>query len=105
MTTLSVIYPRSPGARFDYSYYQQTHLPLVAGRWQEAGLVAAEALRGISAPDGGEAPFFAMALIRFQSPEQLGAALAGEHTAEIMGDLTNFTDVQPIVQVNEDITG
>jgi uncharacterized protein (TIGR02118 family) len=74
---MTVIYQRSVGARFDYSYYQQTHLPLVAKRWQEAGLVSAEALRGISAPDGGEAPCFAIALLRFQSPEHLGAALMG----------------------------
>jgi uncharacterized protein (TIGR02118 family) len=104
LTTLSVIYPRSAGATFDYSYYQQTHLPLVTSRWQDAGLVSAEALRGISTPDGGESPFFAIALISFQSHEHLGAALAGEHTPEIMEDIANFTSVQPIVQLNEGIT-
>ncbi len=105
MTTLSVIYPRSAGATFDYDYYEQTHLPLVASRWQDAGLVSTEAFRGVSAPDGSEAQFFAIAMISFDSPEHLGAALTGEHAAEIMGDLTNFTNVQPSVQVNEGIRG
>lgn len=101
MTTLSVIYPRSSGATFDYQYYERIHLPLVANRRQEAGLVGAEALRGTSAPDGSEAAFLAIALVQFQSPEHLSAALTGEHVAEIIGDIANFTNVQPVLQINE----
>lgn len=103
MSTISVIYPRSSGATFDYEYYAQTHLPLVASRWRDAGLIGAEALRGISAADGSDAAFFAIALIRFSSPEHLRAAVTGEHAAEIMGDIANFTSVQPLLQVNERI--
>ena len=66
MTTISVIYPRDPTATFDYGYYEEQHLPLVVKRWRGAGLVDAQALRGISALDGSEAPFFAIALIRFE---------------------------------------
>lgn len=103
MTTISVIYPRSSGATFDFEYYEQTHLPLVASRWRDAGLVGAEALRGISTPDGSEAAFLAIALIRFQSPEHLREALTGEHAAEVMSDIANFTNIQPVLQVNERI--
>jgi uncharacterized protein (TIGR02118 family) len=103
MTTISVIYPRSPGATFDFDYYKQTHLPLVASRWRDSGLVGAEALRGISAADGSEAAFLAIALIRFQSPEHFRKAVTGEHAAEIMGDIANFTNIQPVLQVNERI--
>lgn len=105
MATVSVIYPRRSDATFDYGYYEQAHLPLVASRWKDAGLVGAEALRGTGAPDGSEAPFFAIALLRFQSREHLGAALNGEHAPEIMRDIANFTNVQPIVQINEVIAG
>jgi uncharacterized protein (TIGR02118 family) len=103
MTTISVIYPRSEGTTFDYDYYEQTHLPLVAERWGDAGLVGAEALRGVSAPDGSEAPFFAIALLRFESMDRFRAAVSGEHAGEIMGDIINFTNVQPSLQVNERI--
>lgn len=103
MATMSVIYPRRSGATFDYEYYEQTHLPLVTSRWRDAGLVGAEALRGISAPDGSEAPFLAIALIHFQSPEHLSQAVTGEHAAEIIGDIANFTNIQPVLQVNERI--
>ena len=103
MATVSVIYPRSEGATFDYDYYEQTHLPLVAERWRDAGMVDAQALRGVGAPDGGEPPFLAIALIRFESAERLRAAVAGEHAGEIMADIANFTNVRPVLQVNETI--
>lgn len=104
MATLSVLYPRQPGARFDYDYYQQKHLPLVTERWADAGLVGGEALLGKNAADGSDAPFFAIGMIHFESARALDAALAGEHAAELIGDIRNFTDVQPILQTNERIT-
>jgi uncharacterized protein (TIGR02118 family) len=103
MTTISVIYPRSEGATFDYDYYEQTHLPLVAQRWADAGLVGAEALRGVSGVDGSEPAFLAIALLHFESLDRFQTAVTGAHAAEIMGDIANFTSVQPVLQVNEAI--
>ena len=105
MVTISVIYPRSEGAHFDYDYYSATHLPLVSERWRDAGLTGIEGLRGVAGAAGGDAPFFAMALIRFASLEQFQAAMGGEHAGPILGDIANFTSVQPIVQVNTAIYG
>ncbi len=103
MATISVVYPRSAGATFDYDYYQNKHLPLALSRWADAGLVGGEALIGKSAVDGSEPPFFAIGIIHFQSSDALSAALAGEHASEVIGDIRNFTDVQPIIQINERI--
>ena len=103
MTTVTVIYPRDAGATFDFDYYRQTHLPLLTERWAEAGLERVEALRGLAGADGGEPPFLAQALLRFSSLESFSAAIGGEHAPEIMGDIANFTNVRPIVQVNEEI--
>jgi hypothetical protein len=41
-----------------------------------------------------------MAVLRFASAEALQDGLA-RHGHEVMGDVPNFTDVQPVVQVNE----
>ncbi len=103
MATISVVYPRSAGATFDYDYYQNKHLPLALNRWADAGLVGGEALLGKSAADGSDAPFFAIGIIHFQSSEKLSAALSGEHASEVIGDIRNFTNVQPIIQINERI--
>ena len=105
MTTLSVAYPREPGASFDFDYYEKVHLPLVARLWADAGLTGGGALRGTAGADGGEPPFFAIGLIHFQSADALGAALNGPHAPEIIGDIANFTTVAPILQINEDIPG
>lgn len=103
MATLSVLYPRDPSASFDYEYYETKHLPLVMQRWGDAGLSGGEALLGKAAPDGSEPPFLAIGIIHFQSADALQAAMAGEHAAEVIGDIANFTNVQPIIQVNERI--
>lgn len=104
MATVSVVYPRASGTTFDYDYYQNTHLPLVVQRWADAGLVSGEALLGKSAADGSDAPFFAIGIIHFESSDALRAALSGEYAPEVIGDIRNFTDVQPIIQINERIT-
>jgi len=104
MATLSVVYPREPGATFDYDYYQSKHLPLAGRRWSHAGLVSGEALLGKSAPDGSDPPYFAIGILHFESSEALHSALTGEHAPEVIGDIRNFTDVQPIIQINDRIT-
>ena len=101
MASLSVHYPRTAGTTFDYEYYRNTHLPLVGKRWADAGLIGGEALLGSSAPDGTESPYFAIGIIHFDTDENLQAALSGEHAAEVIGDIKNFTDVQPVIQINE----
>jgi uncharacterized protein (TIGR02118 family) len=104
MATLSLVYPRAPGANFDYDYYQNEHLPLVGRRWAEAGLVGGEALIGKTSVDGSDPPFFAIGIIHFNSADALRTALDGANGAEVIADVRNFTDVQPIVQINERIT-
>ena len=103
MPIATVIYPRREGATFDFDYYERTHLPLVVSLWAEAGLTGAEALRGTAAADGSEAPFVAMALLRFASMDGFRAAMGGPHAPEIIADIANYTDIQPVIQINEPI--
>lgn len=104
MATLTVVYPRAPGATFDYEYYQSKHLPLAVQRWADAGLSGGEALIGKAAADGSEPSFFAIGIIHFDSEDALRAALTGPDAPEIIGDIRNFTNVQPILQINERIS-
>ena len=71
MASLSVVYPRTPGATFDYDYYRSRHMPLVGERWADAGLTGGEALLGEVAPDGSQAPYFAIGIIHFDTVERL----------------------------------
>ena len=36
MIKVSVMYPNTPGARFDHAYYKDKHMPLVKARLGEA---------------------------------------------------------------------
>jgi uncharacterized protein (TIGR02118 family) len=101
MASLSVVYPRTVGATFDYDYYRTKHMPLVGERWANAGLTGGEALLGEAAADGSEPPYLAIGIIHFDSTESLRAALDGEHASEVIADIGNFTNVQPVIQLNE----
>ena len=100
MIVVSVMYPAAADARFDMKYYLEKHVPMVGERWRPMGLREAKILQGVGAPGGGAAPFQVMALLTFDSAAALDPALAA-HGKEIMGDIANFTNVQPIIQVND----
>ena len=76
-------------------------MPLAGERWADAGLTGGEALLGKAAADGSEPPYFAIGIIHFDSAESLKAALNGEHASEIIADIRNFTDAEPVIQIND----
>jgi uncharacterized protein (TIGR02118 family) len=100
MILVSVLYPAQPGTRFDERYYLDRHIPLVRERWGGMGLSDVRLLRGTGTPTGDAAPYRVIALLSFDSAEALQRASAA-HGREIFGDIPNFTDAKPIVQVNE----
>lgn len=100
MIRATVMYPHAAGKRFDFDYYTQKHLPMV-GQLLGGVLKGASAERGVSgAGPGTEPAFAAIAQMTFESFEALQAAL-GTHGPALMGDIPNFTDIQPVIQVSE----
>ena len=95
---VSVMYPAT-GKKFDLDYYLNKHVPMVQRLWGPLGLKGAQVLRGTGAPSGA-ATYQLMALLDFGSLAQFQEA-AKQHGKEVMGDIANFTDVQPVVQFNE----
>ena len=63
-------------------------------------MVSCEFDKGVSDPAGGKAPYLAIAHIKFPSADALQKALA-KHGAEILGDIPNYTRIEPVMQVNE----
>ena len=101
MTILvTLAYPNQPGARFDYEYYEREHMPLVARLWDGTGFLGSEAMRGLAGADGGAAPYFAVATLRFTSIEAFQAAIGSEAGAKVLADVPNYTSVEPVMQVN-----
>ncbi|MGX7927138.1 EthD family reductase [Tsuneonella sp. HG094] len=100
MFLVSAVYPEDGQARFDEIYYLGPHRELVSGLLEPFGLTSMRLVKGVSALDGGAAPFRMLAEMHFASREGFDQGMA-VHGAEIMGDAANYTDIQPILQVGE----
>jgi uncharacterized protein (TIGR02118 family) len=100
MHRLTVLYPAKDGEAFNYDYYINNHHKLVVSRLKPEGLVSCQFDKGVSDPAGGKAPYLAIAYLNFNSADELQKAIA-KHGAEIVGDIPNYTKIEPIMQVNE----
>lgn len=100
MIKVSVLYPKSEEGKFDFAYYSANHIPMVKERFG-ALCKAVDVERGLSggAP-GSAAPYVVLAHMSFDSVEDFQAAFA-PHADEIMGDIKNYTNIQPIIQISE----
>jgi len=99
MMVLTVLYPATPGARFDWDYYNDAHIPLLRSAFTVTGMTDVQALQGNSTPDGGLAPYVAIANLTFADADAVQASLTGPRAAEVFGDLANFTDIRPVTQL------
>ncbi len=100
MITVTVLYPKTSDSHFDEQYYVTKHMPLVESRFGSLGMRGFQLLRGASSLDGGSPAFAVIAQLTFESLGHLQHALQ-THGAEIMGDIPNFTNVQPLLQINQ----
>lgn len=104
MIKVSVMYPNTPGARFDHEYYRDKHMPLVKERMGESCkyYTIDKGLAG-GAP-GAPATYVGMCHIFCDSVETFQAGF-GPHAKEIMADIANYTDQTPVLQISEVVVG
>ena len=104
MIKVSVMYPNKPGARFDHAYYRDKHMPLVKAR-MGASCLFYTVDKGLAGGGSGEPPaYVGMCHIYCDSVESF-QAFFGPHAEEIMGDIPNYTDLTPTVQISEVVIG
>ncbi len=99
MIRVNVMYPRQDGGNFDYEYYLQTHMPLVQKRLGGA-IRQLEVCKGLSGAAGAPVPYVTVASLWFDSVDEFETAF-GPHAEEIMGDIPNFTNIEPVIQIEE----
>lgn len=101
MIRVSALYPNQLGKRFDHKYYMEKHMPMVGRQLRPQGLVRVEIDRGISAADPkAPAPFLVVAHFYFNSVDDVHNAFRAVGR-EVMGDIPNYTDIQPQFQISE----
>jgi uncharacterized protein (TIGR02118 family) len=97
---ISVMYPNKPGSRFDHTYYRDKHMPLVKARMGATCryYTVDKGLAG-GAP-GAPATYIAMCHIFCDSAEAFQKGF-GPHAKEILADIANYTDLEPVMQMSE----
>lgn len=100
MIAVAVLYPASDSLKFDHDYYHAKHMKLVRDLWEPMGLRGTRVMRGTPGPDGKPPAYAVITLLDFDSTEAFGRAVAA-HGKAIMGDVANFTNIQPVMQFSE----
>ena len=104
MIKVSVMYPNTPGARFDHDYYRDRHMPLVKQR-MGATCRYYTVDKGLAGGDAQTpATYVAMCHISCDSPEAFAAGF-GPHAQEILADIANYTDLTPVIQMSQVVVG
>ena len=100
MIKVSVLYENAQGKKFDMAYYCNQHIPMVKKKLGGA-CKRVEVDQGLGGAQPGSKPaFVAVCHLLFDSVEAFQKAFA-PHADSIMGDIPNYTDIQPIIQLNE----
>ncbi len=83
-------------------YYVETHMPLSIGLLSShPGFRGVSVESGLSGAEPGcDAAYVAMCHFSFDSMESFMAAFV-PHAKVLQGDMPNYTDIHPVIQVNE----
>ena len=101
MIKVTVLYPNEADKKFDFDYYKNKHIPMVGGLLESMGLLKGEMESGISSADpSAPAPFVAIGSLYFNKVEEVHEAFK-THGRQIMGDIPNYTDIAPQIQISE----
>lgn len=104
MIKVSVMYPNTPGARFDHDYYRDVHMPLVKARMGDF-CRSYTVDRGLAGDGPGTPPtYVGMCHIYCDSVADFEAGF-GPHAGEILADIPNYTDLTPVLQISEVVVG
>jgi uncharacterized protein (TIGR02118 family) len=100
MTKVSVLYPAGEGKNFDWNYYFSKHIPMLKNLLKDSVKVITVD-KGISGrTPGSPAPYMAMFHMYFETITAY-QNLLGPNAEKIRGDIPNYTNIQPIVQISE----
>jgi uncharacterized protein (TIGR02118 family) len=100
MIKVSVMYPNTPGARFDHDYYRDRHMPMIKRRLG-AALRYYTIEKGLTGGLPGTAPaYVGMCHLLCDSVQSFQLAFA-PHAREILADIRNYTDLAPVMQISQ----
>ena len=100
MIIVSVLYPNEEGKTFDMTYLCDKHVPMVR-QLLGSSCINAAVQQGIAGgTPGSKATYVAMVHLYFDKVEDFVSSFT-PHANIIMGDIPNYTDTTPIIQISD----
>ena len=103
MYIVTIHYPNSDGATFDFDHFHTQHLPEVGKAFGPFGLGWATVMRGEESVDGSPPAFFAVVVLSFPTEQAARDAVASEGTKALWAQVAGFTSVAPVIQYNTSV--
>lgn len=102
MIRVHVFYPAADDLRFDEAYYRSRHLPMLKRALGDelTGMSLARGLQG-GAPDAP--PVFGYSLFLDVRSRDGFLQAFGAHAEEILGDVPNYTNASPQLEIAETV--
>lgn len=99
MIKVSVFYPNPENCTFDIDYYCNSHIPMIRDRLGNAckGIAVDKGVAG--GTPGARPAYVAIGHLYFDTVAAFQAAF-GPHAKEILADLRNYTNVEPLTQIS-----
>jgi len=96
---LAVYYPWQADAKFDYDYYRNKHLKMLAELYGKS-VGKMQVRKGLHKGDGSAPAFVTALTVEILSMEAYEVA-SKEHVAKLIADVANFTNIRPVAQIEE----
>jgi uncharacterized protein (TIGR02118 family) len=100
MIKVTILYPNGDDKKFDMDYYSKKHMPMIANLLGDSlKLFAID--KGIAGRTPSDPiPFVAIGYLYFDKLSAYQNSFK-PHAEKIRGDIPNYTNIQPIVQISE----
>lgn len=97
---VAILYPNGEGKTFDMAYYENKHMPMVAG-FLGKNLKFYEIDKGIAGrTPNDKVPYLAVGYFYIKDVAEYNKVIAQNRDA-IVNDFKNYTNVQPVIQISE----
>jgi len=97
---VTILYPDGEGKTFDMTYYENKHMPMVAG-YIGNNLAFYEIDKGVMGRTSADQPtYVAIGYFYVRDIEAYNKAILLNREA-VIGDIRNYTNIQPVIQISE----
>ncbi|GFN20308.1 hypothetical protein AtubIFM55763_007864 [Aspergillus tubingensis] len=102
--TVTVLYPNEADAKYDLEYYLSHHLPLVDRLWRKYGLHGWTVVKYGPGVTEDRIPYSFGCVLFYEDDNAAKQAFKGPEAAEVLGDISKFSNKQPLFLYGERIS-